>query len=59
MVMQALLATVVGRLTLEEIAERHTELTPGGIHLPIVRLEKQRIFRTKSTVVGLGDAYDV
>jgi hypothetical protein len=50
---------VIGRLTLEEIAERHTIRTPGSIHLPIVRLAKQRNFQTTDTVIGLGDAYDV
>ena len=53
------MAGAVGRLTLEEIAERHTKLTSGSIHLPIVRLAKQRNFQAMDSVVGLGDAYDV
>jgi len=49
----------VGRRTLEEIADRHTRFTPGSIHLPIVRLAKQRDYQAMDTVIGLGDAYDV
>ena len=53
------MASGVGRLTVEEIAGRYTKLTPGSIHLPIVRLAKWRNFQTRETVIGLGDAYDV
>jgi hypothetical protein len=58
-VLQALMASTVGRLTLEEVAEQNTKLTPGGIHLPIVKLAKQTTLHTKGTIIGLGDAYDV
>lgn len=53
------MAGAIGRLTLEEIADRHTGFTAGSIHLPIVPLAKRRNFQVMDSVIGLGDAYDV
>lgn len=57
----ALLATktipVFAKLSLEEIAERYTVRTPGGVHLPIVRIENPGNVE-KREEIGLGDRYD-
>jgi phytepsin len=52
---------VTRRLTLEEISERHTRRTPGGIHLPIVGIEtlERRNGVGIASAIGLGDLIDL
>lgn len=45
---------------LDEIAQRYTKRTPGGIHIPIIAKETTELARRGvASAIGLGDAVDV